>query len=831
MKFGTDLNAYTSFDETVYMLQIPTDDSKILEQGLLIIQDWASGISFDEEEIDKERGVVLSEWRTGLGAQERMRNQWFPIVFYGSRYAERLPIGDPDIIKNASYETIKRYYEKWYRPDLMAISVVGDFNLDKMETTIKKQFGSIEKPATPIERKEYDVPNHDEVLVAIAADKEATNTGVQIIYKHDRQPVITVDDFRKQLMYQMYNGMLNQRLDELTRNAEPPYIYAYSGYSGLVRSKDAYFSYVLVPNNGIEDGLKTVIEENKRVKVHGFTLNEFERQQSSILNSVSNNYKEKDKTPSNRYVMEYVYHFLEKAAIPGIEYEKMLAEQLVKTITLEEVNQLADQWITDKNQAIVVTMPKKEGVEIPTKAQILKWIEEANDLEVKPYLEQEIITSLMDRPQTGSKLYTTKEFKDVGVTEITFLNGVKVILKPTDFKNDEIQMTAFRKGGHSLYADDDYMSAIMADNIITESGILEYKASQLEKYLSDKTVAVYPYIGELYEGFTGYSSKKDLEIMFQLVNLYFSAPNLDIDAALSFVSKLKAQTKNQAASPRFHFYDEMYKILYKDNYRRTIKDESDYDKVNVKKGYSIFKERFQYTNDFTFVFVGNFDKKKILPLIEHYIFSLPRDKSADTTAYFIDLGIEKATGNIEKVVEKGQEPQSMVAMEFYGNFEMNAQNAYDFNSMVQVLRIMLRESMREEKGGVYGVSVSPTLNREPKSSYSISISFMCAPDDVDELVSTAIGEIKKLQTTGPSKENLIKVQETQRRDRERQIKENSFWQGQLEHTYKYGGMAFSDILDYTEDYIDMLRAADVQRAASLYFDTENYFKIILKPEK
>lgn len=830
MKFGPDLNAYTSFDETVYMLQIPTDDPKIVDKGLLIMQDWASNISFDEEEIDKERGVVLSEWRTGLGAQERMRNEWFPLVFFDSRYAERLPIGDPAIIKNASYATIKRYYEKWYRPDLMAVSVVGDFNINEMEAMIKKRFGAIEKPAIEIQREIYEVPDHDEVLVAIASDKEATSTGLQIIYKHNHQSVKTVDDFRNQLMYQMYNGMLNARLDELTRNAEPPYIYAYSGYSGLVRSKDAYFSYVLVPNNGIEAGLKAVLKENKRVKVHGFTMSEFERQLSSITNSVDNSYKEKDKTPSNRYVMEYVYNFLENTPMTGIEYEKMLTEQLLPTIKLEEINKLADKWLTDKNQAIVITMPENKDVSIPTKNQILKWMNEANAIDVEPYTELEGISSLMDRPLTGSKFYQTKEHKDVGVTEIQFLNGVKVILKPTDFQNDEILMTAFRKGGNSLYNDDDYMTALMADNVVTESGISEYKASQLEKYLSDKTVGVYPYIGELYEGFSGYSSQKDLEIMFQLLYLYFQQPNFDLDAALSLVTKLKAQVKNQAASPRYHFYDDMYKVLYKNNYRRVIKNEADYDKINVKKAYRIFRERFNNINDYTFVFVGNFDEKKITPLVEHYLFSLPRNRKADTTAHFIDLGIEKATGNIEKTVKRGQEPQSIVSMQFYGDFEVNNQNIYDFNSMAQVLRIMLREAMREDKGGVYGVNVSPSISREPKQGYNLTISFLCAPDDVNDLVNTALEQIKELQKNGPSTENIKKVQETQRRDREKQLQENRFWRSQLESIYKYN-KSISDILDFTEDYIDLLRADDVRTTASKYLNTESYFKMVLMPEK
>ena len=407
-KFGPDLNAYTGFDETVYMLQIPTDDATIMDKGLLIMQDWASNVSFNEKEIDKERGVVLSEWRTGLGAQERMRNAWFPVVFSNSRYANRLPIGDPKIIENADYETIRAYYKKWYRPDLMALSVVGDFDIQKMEAKITERFGKIAKPATPINREVYEVPNHKAPLIAIVKDKEATNTAIQVLYKHEHKEIKTVLDYREQLIYDMYNGMLNQRLDEKTREAKPPYIYAYSGYSNFVRSKDAYFAYALVADNGIEDGLKTLMEENQRVKIYGFTPNEYKRQKAELLKSINNLYKEKGKTPSSRYVMNYVYNFLENAPITGVEYQKMLTEQLLETIDLQEINKFGYIWLTKENRAIVVTMPDKAGVEVPNRNEIIEWLESFDNIKVPPYVEEPIIEeALMGRPRVYNRLYGT----------------------------------------------------------------------------------------------------------------------------------------------------------------------------------------------------------------------------------------------------------------------------------------------------------------------------------------------------------------------------------------------------------------------------------------
>ncbi len=828
-KFGADLNAYTSFDETVYMLQIPTDDPKILNKGFLIMQDWASNISFDEEEIDKERGVVLSEWRTGLGAQERMRNQWFPVVFNGSRYAKRLPIGDPKIVENASYETIRSYYKKWYRPDMMAISIVGDFNLNEMEDNIKKRFGSIDKATEPLEKKLYEVPNHKAPQIAIVADKEATGTAIQMMYKHDHLTIKTVGDYRKSLMHEIYNGIVNERLDELTRSIKPPYIYAYSGYGNFVRTKDAYFSYILVPDNGIEAGLKTILKENKRVKTYGFTAAEFERQKEAIKNSIQQNFNEKDKTPSSRYVMTYIYHFLTNEPIPGVEYEKMLMEQMLPTIQLKDINTLADQWIVDNNQAIIITMPEKEGLKIPSQKELVAWMKAGEALEVTPPIEEVGIEKLMEQPTEKVAAKEVKKHESVDVTELVFNNGLKVAFKQTDFKNDEIVMYAFRKGGHSLYDDEDYMSAYFADNVTLESGIADYKAGQLEKYLKSKTVRVSPYVSELYDGFWGYSSVKDLEMMFQLIHLYFTNSNFDEDAATALVSKQIAQTKNQSASPRYQFYDELYQVLYQNHPRRMMQKESDYQKVDVKRAYEIFQERFSDANDFTFVFVGSFDQQKLTELTERYIGTLPLSRKA-TKAKWRDIGLKKASGKVERVVKKGEEPQSMVTMDFNGSFEMNTQNRYDFNSMISVLKIMLREAMREDKGGVYGVGVSPGLEREPNPNYEISISFTCAPKDVEDLVATAIAQIKKLQTEGPSAENIKKIQETQRRDFEQSLKKNSFWRNQISSIYRYDG-EFSNILIYKDNYINKLDPAAVQKAAKNYIDTDAFVKVILYPEK
>lgn len=829
MKFGPDLNAFTSFDETVYMLQVPTDDEQIMDKGLLIMEDWATNISFENDEIDKERGVVLSEWRTGLGAQERMRNQWFPVVFNGSQYAERMPIGDPKVIETAGYETIKSYYKKWYRPDLMAISVVGDFDVTEMETRIKTQFGKIPAAVNAEERKLYDVPNHVEPSVAIVTDKEASSTAIQFLYKHDRKPLTTISDYRNSLIADMYNGMLNHRLDELTRAANPPYVYAYAGYGSFVRTKDAYYSYVLVPDDGVETGVRTIVRENMRVKNYGFTDIEFEAQKTEILKKIDNAYRERDKTLSSRYAMRYVYHFLQGETMTGAEYDKFLVEQLLSDIAIEDVNDMAYRWITPQNQAIIVTMPDKAEVKVPTKEDILAWIKEEEGTKMPRYVAEEQVEGLMSQPPKANKLYGKKDIKSIGAKELNFPKGIKVILKPTDFQNNQVLVTAFRKGGSSLYAEEEYMAANAADRMMKESGLSGYSANQMDKFLARKNLSLRPYINELYEGFEGSSASDDLEELLQMIYLYFTAPGQDAEAGKAYLKKQMTQLENQEVNPAFQFYDAFNKALYDGNFRRKLKTAEDFATIDLNRSQAIFKERFHVANDFTFVFVGNFDNEKLMLLLERYIGSLPTDKDEGITASWKDLEIKKATGKVEKTIQKGQEQQSRVGLAFHGDFEYTTQNAYDFNSMVSVLNILLRENLREEQGGVYGVSVQPTIEREPKTSFSVVISFVCAPKDVEMLTKSVFDEIKNLQTKGCSEQNLAKVQETQRREYERAVQENNFWKDQLAAVYKYNGNP-NDINTFAATYIDFLNVASIKKAAQLYFNMDNYIKVVLMPE-
>ncbi len=828
-KFGPDLNAYTSFDETVYMLQVRTDEQEMFDKGMLILQDWASAVTFEGEEIDKERGVVLGEWRSGLGAGERMRNQWFPLLFKDSRYADRLPIGKPEILKNAPYSAFTRFYKDWYRPDLMAVIVVGDIDVDAVEKQIKERFSTLENPESPREKIEYDVPPHKETLVAIATDKEAPSTQVQIMYKHPHQKVNNMKDYRQQMVNSLYNRMLGARFDELTNSANPPFLFAFSAYTGIVRNSDAYYASAGVEPNKVLSGMRALLLENKRVLEHGFTATELERTKKEILNSIEKQYKESDKTESRRLATRYVSNYLEGTPYPSPEQTFNLYEKLLPTVTLEEVNSLAGQWITDENRVIVVTGPESDDIEMPSEEEIRKVLDEVNDVSVKAYVDKVSNEPLVNRELFASKPVETKTLDEIGVTEITYPNGVKVVLKPTNFKNDEILMSAYSSGGHSLVSDEDYMSASQATPIINQSGVGKFSDTELKKMLAGQTVSVSPFIGELSEGFNGSCSPDDFETMLQLVYLYFTEPRKDEAAMSSYMTQMKTQMAFMANNPQFYFLKEVFATLT-DNHPRAqfIPDAEDLDKVDLDKVMEIYKDRFANAGDFTFFLTGNFDVDKIQYPLGKYLGNLPSIKREET---WKDVSPKTPKGKIEKTFKKGETQASFSMTMFSGEMDWdNAQNRYDFRSMISVLNIKLRERLREDEGGVYGVQVQGSLERWPREEYSVLIFFNADPSEVEQLSKYVVEEIEKIQKNGVEEKDLTKVKETQRQEQIKNLKENNYWNGALQSYYVNGLDPNRIQMKYYEKMVDGLNSDAVQTMAKEVFDMNEMKRFILLPE-
>lgn len=829
VRFGADLNAYTSFDETVYMLQLPTDKEGLVDKGLTVMSDWATGIAFEGVEIDKERGVIQSEWRTGLGANERMRYTWWPKVFYNTRYADRLPIGVMEVIQNAPYERFRSFYKDWYRPDLQAIIVVGDLNVEEMEQKLKAKFAGLKNPENPRKKELYEVPDHKETLIGIATDKEATSVDVNLYIKHDAQKVENLEDYRQTLMQELYNGMLNERFAEIAQEKKAPFINASAGYGGFVRSKDAYYASATAKETGILESVKILVRENQRVLQHGFTETELERQKLALEAAAEAQYKERDKTRSATLAMQAVYHFLDDEPLFGAEKEMRLIKEFLPTIKLEEINALAKQWITEENRALVITAPEKESVKIPSEDELRKVLNSAQDMVVEPYKDKFLDMPLLEKMPTPGKVVTTNVITtdELNITEYTLSNGVRVILKPTTFQNDKISMMAYSPGGHSLYSDEDFLTASNAARVVDQMGLGEFDAIALNKKLTGVTLELSPYIGELYEGFYGSSSTEDFETFLKLIYLYGTDARKDQDDFERIVGQTVESLRNQSANPMIAFSKEIVSIKNGDHPRRqAMPDIEELEAMQLERAFEIYQDRFSDFSDFTFVLVGNFKPEDLKKPLEQYLGALP---SINRKEKGKDIGVKYGVDGGTKAIKKGLAPQANVYIGFMQEGDFDQKKQHQLQSMASVLNIMVRENLREEKGGVYSPRVSVSIQTEPRGLADFFVFFQCAPEDVEELVAAVKEEIKDLQKNGPSEENFNKIRETQRRTRESDLEKNRFWMNTLVDYYSEN-KDLKEIKAY-EQLIENITKEDIKKAANQYLDLDKAILVTVKPEK
>ncbi len=824
MRFGPDVNAYTSFDETVYMLQIPTDTPEILEKSFEILEDWSHVVSFDDDEIDRERGVVIEEWRLGRGAAARMRDKQFPVLFHDSHYAERLPIGDKNILDSFRHETLRQFYRSWYRPDLMAVIAVGDFDKSAIERLIHEHFEGLEPLRNEKPREYYPVPDHRAPLYAIATDSEATLTSASVYWKHEVPPQGTEGEYRRELVENLYNAMLNQRLSELTKKPNPPFLFASSSEGNLVRTKSAYLLQVGTRNNGLLDGMRAVLREAYRVRAFGFTPAELERQKKETLRFIEEAYAERDKTESDNFADEYIRNFLSHEPIPGIGVENSLYHRYLPGITLEEINRLGQVWMTDSNRVVVVGAPSKEGVSVPTVAELAAIFDSAATEHLQPYVEENAARPLLAAlPEPGS-VTSEDHIENLGVTVWHLSNGVRVVLKPTDFKNDEILFTSFSPGGTSLAPDSDYIPAMTAASVVDEGGIGDIDEITLEKMLAGKIVSVSPYISELDEGVGGSAAPQDLETMFQLVYLYFNAPRSDSSAFEAYRARIHAYLQNRSARPESALDDTLQVTMAQYHPRRRPWTEELFNRLDLNKSFQFYRSRFADAGSSTFIFVGSFSIDTLKPLVERYLASLPATHASE---HWRDIGVMPPRGVIQKIIRRGIEPKSQVRMMFSGPFEWSQENRYYFNALSDVMTIKLREQLREEKGGTYGVSVGGTMIHDPRTEYRLGVSFGCAPERVEELVTAALAQIDSVQRFGVTGVYIEKVRETEKREHETRLKQNRFWLSNLQFYYEYNDDP-GKILRYPK-LVEGLNSAGIQEAAKKYFDMKNLVKVVLMP--
>jgi zinc protease len=826
VKFGAELNAYTSFDQTIYMLKVPTDSIEWINRGFQVLEDWAHQVSLDDSEIDKERGVIVEEWRMGLGAEDRMQAKYIPVILKGSKYAERLPIGKIDVIKSFPYDTLRSFYRSWYRPDLMAVVIVGDIDPALAESKVKEYFGRIPKAVNPPARLEMPVPGNSEPLISIVTDKEASGFDATIFYKHTKSDNMTFGDYRDNLMRTLFTGMLNNRLQEIAQKPDAPFLYAGTSYGSFIgRSVDVYSLSVAAKENQIEAGLDVVLTENERVRQFGFTATELEREKKDLLSNYEKMAKEADKTESRSYADEYIRNFLTKECIPGIQKEYEITKEYLPGITLDEINNLGKGWTTDENMVALITAQEKDGVKVPTEDQVKEVIRGIKSKKITAYIDAVSDVPLLAAVPVATKVIRRTDDQKSGYTDLTFGNGVHMILKPTDFKNDEIVVSAYSPGGSSLYPDSDIMSANLATAIITQSGLGDYDFTGLQKKLSGNTARLSPYIGELNEGVSGACSPKDLETMLQLNYLYFTKIRRDENAYNAFISRVRNMIKPMRANPQVIFQDTLSKIISLNSPRViAIPSDAQIDQINLDRSISIFRDRFADASDFTYIMAGNFKVDEIIPMLEKYIGGLPSIKRKEI---WKDVTPGFPKGLVKVDVPKNSEPQSSVAMVWKGDFKWKDKERQSFSMLMNILAIKCRESMREDQGGVYGVSINGSASKFPKPMYTIQSTWGCSPENIAKLSGTVLAEMDTLKKDGPKEIDLNKVKETLIRDRETRMKENSFWLSVLQNHFLLG----DNILTFDEykAFINSITAADIKAAANKYLNTGNYVQVSLTP--
>jgi zinc protease len=816
IRFGADINAYTSFDETVYELPLPSNRPDILNTGFEIIHDWTKFATLDPQEIDKERGVVLEEERLGKGASERMKRQYMPAILNHSRYAERIPIGIDQVLKNFGRPAIERFYKDWYRPDLQAIIVVGDIDANAVEQKIKKQFSDLKNPAKERERIHYSIKLNGENHFVEVTDKEMTSTNMEISMKYPAASIKTEADYRQVVLEHLFNQMLAGRFAELVRQSDPPFQQGSAGVGGLLANINSFSLKVNAKPGELEKGFRAGWRELMQLQEFGFTQTEIDRAKKNYSAGMQEALKEKNKTPSEAFVKEYQGNFLQGTPFPGIETEVRLAEAALKDISLNDENRLVKAYLKNTDRDIMILAPEKDKASLPAEAVVNNWMKTIEQEKLAPYKDKiSTLPFLTAQPVPGSITSETKNEK-LNITTLVLSNGVKVVIKSTDFKNNEIAFSSFASGGVSTASDEDYESAANAADIIKSNGAGNYNLTELGKFLSGKQLNVNPYINDRYEGINGSSTPADLETALQLIYADFTEPRWDTAIFNSIISRSKAALANRANDPNGVFSDSVKAIMYNNNLRRTGPNIAKLMQIKPEEAFRFYKERFSDASGFTFTFVGNISLNTIKPLLQKYLGSLLTTHRKINAR---DLGIHIASGNIEKTVYKGTADRSTVIQVYSGKFDYNYENRVRMQALKECLEIRMLERLREDESGVYSPGVFVTVSKDPEPRYSFVIQFGCAPQNVDRLVASSKDEISKLIAKGPLQVNVDKWHAEDNASTETALKTNRFWLGYIT-TQLQTGDDTDEILNYN-DIKNAVTPAALKSTATKYLDGKN----------
>jgi zinc protease len=830
LSIGPDANAATSFDDTQYTLRVPTDVPGVLDRALLVLEDWAGAASFEQRGIDRERGIVLSEWRMHLGADERTGDRVRRVQLEGSRYADRTPIGKPESIERAQREQLLRFYRDWYRPDLMAVIVVGDIDRDATVRMLKEHFSGLSSPAPARPRPAFDVPDHRGTRYSIVTDKETSATAVEVSELRPARNQGSVGGYRELMLDQLFGGMLGARLDELGQAANPPFLRAAAqrGLYPIARTKDEADLQALVAPDGVGRGLDALLTELQRVAQFGFTATELARAKQAMMAGYERVVTESPDRESESRADEYTRNYLQDEALPTIWQELAFHRRFIPEVTLGEVNELAREWFPQGNRLVVVSAPEAAGVVLPDESQLATIVQAASSKKLEPYVDMASGQTLMEDPPARGSIVKATDRPEAGITEWTLSNGATVVLKPTTLKEDQILFRATAPGGMSLASDADFIPARVADTVVAAGGVGGLTAVMLDKVLAGKAVAVTPFINDIDQGMSGGSTPQDLETMFQLLYLRFTQPRADAIAFAAVASQARGLLANQLASPDVVFNQAIVAALTQNHPRGQPETPATVDKWNLEKSLAFYKARFADAGNFTFVFVGSFTPEMIKPLVETYVASLPATHSRET---WRDLGITPPSGVVDKTIEKGIAPKSEVAIIFAGGFVADDAHRLALRALTLVLQSRLLDTIRQELGGTYSITATPRSEKFPRPQYRIRIDWTCDPARTASLVQRVFEEIAFVRDTPLTPDQVGLVRAALLREFEVNSQDNGYLLNQVADRYEdREGGNLAAIVNVPAQ-LAALTGDAIQDAARTCLDLRNYVKVTLMPEK
>jgi zinc protease len=828
--FGSNINAYTGHDETVYNLSdVPVDAPGLMDTCLLAMYDWSDFISLTDKEVDAERPVITEEWRTRRNADFRMMEQYLPVILKGSKYAVRDVIGNLDVIKNFGYNTLKQFYYDWYRPDLQAVAVVGDFDVNEMEKKIKALFSQLKTAENPMPRPVFDVPPHKETLFVLATDKEASQSSVNlyIIRKGTDPSKKDLAYLREQILIRLMNSMMGTRINDFLQKGNPPFVTGSVNYSEIVRGYDGLNISATAKPNQEDLALQSIYTEAERARRSGFTNAELDRAKANLMTSYDNFYKQKDKVPNDTYISGMQEYFLTKEPNPSIDFEYDFVKNMVPAISTEEISALFKSLMVDENRVIVIMGPDDKTVKHLSESEAKEIIRKVQSSDISAYQDVKLGESLISGTLPGSKITKTVELKQFGATEWTLANKAKVIYKKVDYEKDNVILSAFSLGGTSLYDVDMLPSATMLPAIIGTYGLGDFDNVTLQKMLSGKKASAGINLSELTEGISGSSTPKDFETMMQLLYLRFEKPRFDKEAHNAIMTRYTAFLTNMAKDPSKIMQDSI--SLFLTNYsKRTMVMNPDFlTLVDFEKIKKVYTERFRNASDFVFFIVGNISVDTVKPLVEKYIGSI---KGYPGRENWIDRKVMPPKGKFVKDIQIPLTvPKATVFVSHNAPLKYDSFNNVTLKVIQGILDIVFTEKVREEAGGTYGVSINIGSQKFPVQEATDLIMFDCDPAKAADLKAIIYKELDKLVTSGPSKENLDKAVSNLLKNREESKVHNSFWSNTL-YAYYYTGVNVNDQKNY-EEILKKLTISDVKKVAGLFFSKADLADIVFGPKK